>query len=152
MEHRDPTPEEIAVMLLKTIRDAWPNGRKPNPEITHAWAKAISSHTSKYHGRVYELAIQRLIATSPDPPSLATIIAQCKNVTADLMRDPTAKAWLEQRRQKRIEANHRTLASRRALTPHDRQPTPAPHIAQQLAHALNPNDRQEATNGQTTHQ
>lgn len=145
----EPTPEEIAVMLLKTIRDAWPNGRKPNPEITHAWAKAINNHTTKYHGRVYELAIQRLIATSPDPPSLATIITQCQKVTADLMRDPTAKAWLEQRRQKRIEANHRNLAHRRAITTHDRQPTPAPQIAEQLTHTLKPHNRQETTDGET---
>ncbi|MGP9611416.1 hypothetical protein ACT3TD_13810 [Corynebacterium sp. AOP36-E1-14] len=98
------TYPKIAAVILAEVRAIYPNGRKPDPEITESWARALQRSRRVYPAMVWREAVTVWSISHSEVPTPHDIITAAGQVVDQWQLDPERKRQLEEFRAQRLEA------------------------------------------------
>lgn len=93
---------EIAAVALAEVRAIYPNGRRPDPAITEAWARTIERSRRVWPAAVWREAVTAWAVSNSEPPTPADLIAAAGQVVSRWEADPATKARLNDFRRDRL--------------------------------------------------
>lgn len=96
--------EEVAAAILAEVRAIYSNGRKPDPDITNAWARVISRAHLQLPATLWREAVTLWSVSHSDPPSPHDVIDAAKQVVGQWESDPVKKDQLEEFRCRKLDA------------------------------------------------
>lgn len=98
------TWKDVAGVILREIRATYSNGRKPDDEITEAWARTLARSRRVYPATVWREAVTVWAVSHSDPPSPHDIITAAGQVVDQWELIPEHRAELNAFRQDRLAA------------------------------------------------
>lgn len=98
------TYEQIAAAVLAEIRAIYPTGRKPDPDITTAWARVLERGHMMLPAAVWRDAVITWSVSNSEPPTPHDLITAARQVVAQWETDPARCAELAAWRASRIAA------------------------------------------------
>lgn len=98
------TWKDVAGVILKEIRATYSNGRKPDDEITEAWARTLARSRRVYPATVWREAVTVWAVSHSDPPSPHDIITAAGQVVDQWELIPERRSELNGFRQERLAA------------------------------------------------
>ena len=96
------TYADIAAAVLAEIRAIYPTGRKPDPDITEAWARVLERGHMMLPAAVWRDAVITWSVSNSEPPTPHDLITAARQVVAQWEIDPDRCAELEAWRASRI--------------------------------------------------
>ncbi|WP_066584035.1 hypothetical protein [Corynebacterium provencense] len=85
------TYEQIAAAVLAEIRAIYPTGRKPDPDITTAWARVLERGHMMLPAAVWRDAVITWSVSHSDPPTPHDLITAARQVVAQWEADPARR-------------------------------------------------------------
>lgn len=98
------TYPEIAATVLAEIRAIYPTGRKPDPEITEAWARVIARAHLQVPAAVWREAVTVWSVSNSEPPAPHDMIDAAKQVIAQWETIPERREQLNEFRRQVLQA------------------------------------------------
>lgn len=98
------TYTDVAATILAEIRAIYPTGRKPDPDITAAWALVLERSHLMLPASVWREALTIWAVSHPEPPTPHDLITAAKQVVGAWECDPKRKIELDVYRTERLRA------------------------------------------------